>query len=98
MVSETYSWVIPKRYKITAEQAQNEILKLSEVTPHNIVELAKNENSPLHNEFNWNTEEKEIEKQAENMMNCIIVHKKDEDGKEIKGKAWATIFDILGAE
>lgn len=92
MVLKTYSWAIPK-YKITAEEAHKEISKLSEVTPHNIVELAKDENSPLHNEFEWNDTiagDKYREIQARDMLRCIIVHEENKDDKPTEIRAWVS--------
>lgn len=43
-----------KQYKADAKEAWKEVMSLEEVTPENIVELAKDEKSVIHNDFEWN--------------------------------------------
>ena len=50
---ELVSWKIEK-YKANATDAYTEISKLSEITPQNVVDLARNEDSVLHSDFEWN--------------------------------------------
>lgn len=50
---ESVTWKIDK-YKAKAEDAYAEISKLREITPQNVVDLARNEKSALHNDFEWN--------------------------------------------
>lgn len=91
MPVKNYSWAVQGIYKITAEQANEEISKLSEVTPHNIVELAKDENSPLHNEFEWNDTvagEKYREDQARKMLLAIIVKEEKVNKKLVETRAY----------
>lgn len=91
MSTKTYSWTMPGYFNITAEQAHNEIARLEKATPHNIVELARDEKSILHNYFEWDNEiagEKYREEQAKLMLRCIIVHEEKEDDKETTVRAW----------
>lgn len=93
MSAKTYSWTIPGYFKVTAEQAHNEIARLEKATPHNIVELARDENSILHNEFEWDNEiagEKYREEQAKLMLRCIIVHEEKGDEKTTEVRAWVS--------
>ena len=104
MVLKTYSWAIPK-YKIGVDVAVSELSKLKEKTPHNIVELARDENNPLHGEFEWNDTvagEKYREIQAREMLRCIIQHEEDESGKEITIRAFVNttetnVYDTIEA-
>lgn len=104
MVLKTYSWAIPK-YKVGVDVAINELSKLKEKTPHNIVELARDENNPLHGEFEWNDTvagEKYREIQAREMLRCIIQHEEDESGKEITIRAFVNttetnVYDTIEA-
>lgn len=50
---ELVSWKIDK-YKANATDAYAEISKLNEITPQNVVDLARNEDSVLHSDFEWN--------------------------------------------
>jgi hypothetical protein len=50
---EKVSWKIPK-YKADANKAYEEISKLESITPQNVVELARDKNSVIHNDFEWN--------------------------------------------
>jgi hypothetical protein len=50
---ENVSWKIPK-FKADANKAYEEISKLDSITPQNVVNLARNENSVLHDDFEWN--------------------------------------------
>ena len=40
-------------FKADPEKAYAEIMTLDEITSENVVELARNENSVIHNEFEW---------------------------------------------
>lgn len=74
-MEETYKWKIPK-YKASAEEAYKEISSLADVTPQNIVELARNENSAIHNDFEWNDTiagEKYRHIQAREMIQLLVI-------------------------
>ena len=49
-----YSWNVDGLYKEDPEQVAQELEKISEITPDNVVEAAKNKESVLHNMFEWN--------------------------------------------
>lgn len=44
------------KYKVSAEDCYAELQTLNEITPKNVVDLARNENSKLHNDFEWDNE------------------------------------------
>lgn len=71
---ELVSWKIDK-YKANATDAYAEISKLSEITPQNVVNLARNEESALHNDFEWNDSvagEKYRKMQAAEMIRMFV--------------------------
>lgn len=79
----TIFWKIPK-YKVSAEEAYKEISQLEEITPQNIVDLARNENSKIHNEFEWNDEiagEKYRNIQAQEMIRLFVIKPKSEEAE-----------------
>ena len=39
------------KYKVSAEDCYTELQTLKEITPQNVVNLARNEDSKLHNDF-----------------------------------------------
>ncbi len=41
-------------YRADPNKAYEEISSLKEITPQNVVDLARNENSVIHNDFEWN--------------------------------------------
>lgn len=41
------------RFKADAEEAYKELMTLDEITAKNVVELARNESSVIHDEFEW---------------------------------------------
>jgi len=43
-------------YKADPNKAYEEISSLKEITPQNVVDLARNEDSTIHNDFEWNDE------------------------------------------
>lgn len=44
------------KYKVSAEDCYAELQTLKEVTPRSVVDLAKNEDSKLHDDFEWDNE------------------------------------------
>jgi len=71
---ELVSWKIEK-YKANATDAYAEISKLSKITPQNVVELARDEKSILHNDFEWNDAiagEKYRKMQAAEMIRMFV--------------------------
>lgn len=71
---ELVSWKIDK-YKANATDAYAEISKLNEITPQNVVDLARNEGSVLHSDFEWNDSvagEKYRKIQAQEMIRMFV--------------------------
>lgn len=80
------SWKID-RYKADAKQAYDEITRLEKITPQNVVELARNENSVIHNDFEWNDEiagEKYRIIQAADMIRSFVIETKEEEKEPIR--------------
>ena len=70
-----YKWKIP-RYKCDAATAYKEIHSLDVINSQNIVDLARDENNPLHNDFEWDDAiagEKYRCEQASKMLQLLIV-------------------------
>lgn len=69
-------------YKADPNEAYKEITSLPEITPQNVVNLARSEKSVIHNDFEWNDEiagEKYRVLQAGEMIrNFVIEEKKTE--------------------
>lgn len=83
---ETVSWKIPK-YKATAQDAYEEISSLKEITPQNVVDLARDEKSKIHNDFEWNDEiagEKYRNIQASEMIRLLVFEPKTEDSEPVR--------------
>jgi hypothetical protein len=71
---QNVSWKIPK-YKADANLAYEEISKLENITPQNVVNLARSENSVLHNDFEWDDAiagEKYRNEQARQMIRMFV--------------------------
>lgn len=69
------------KYKVSAEDCYTEFQTLSEITPQNVVNLARNENSKLHNDFEWDNEiagEKYRLSQAREMIQLLAFKPKEE--------------------
>ena len=69
------------KYKVSAEDCYTELKTLSEITPQNVVNLARNENSKLHNDFEWDNEiagEKYRLSQAREMIQLLAFKPKEE--------------------
>ena len=77
-------WKIKGLYKANAETIYNEIMSIGEtVRPSDVVELARDENTALHNLFTWD-DSIAAEKYREHEAGCIIrnivvVEKDDSD-------------------
>lgn len=77
-------WKIKGLYKANAETIYNEIMSIGEtVKPSDVVELARDENTALHNLFTWD-DSIAAEKYREHEAGCIIrnivvVEKDDSD-------------------
>lgn len=78
MAAYTYSYgSVSKLFKNPAEVAGPICQKLREskqgLTPHSLVEASRDENAPLHNEFEWD-DSIAAEKYREQQASCIIRH------------------------
>lgn len=63
------------KYKVSAQDCYEELQTLREITPQNVVDLARSENSKLHNDFEWNNEtagEKYRLSQAREMIRLLV--------------------------
>ena len=70
------------KYKVSAEDCYSELQTLHEITPQNVVNLARNENSKLHNDFEWDNEiagEKYRLSQAREMIQLLAFEPKEEN-------------------
>ena len=79
-----YSWKTGSCISIDAEQAYAEMSTLSELTPANVLELARDEDSALHDAFEWDNSvaaEKYRLGQARHLIVSIVV-RQDEDKAE----------------
>lgn len=69
------------KYKVSAEDCYTELQTLSEITPQNVVDLARSEDSKLHNDFEWDNEiagEKYRLSQAREMIQLLAFEPKEE--------------------
>lgn len=69
------------KYKVSAEDCYAELQTLNEVTPRNVVDLARNEDSKLHNDFEWDNEiagDKYRLIQASEMIRHLVFEPKEE--------------------
>lgn len=67
------------KYKVSAEDCYTELQTLKEITPQNVVDLARNEDSKLHNDFEWDNEiagEKYRLSQAREMIQLLAFEPK----------------------
>ena len=46
-------WKFKNKYKSDPEEAYKEINSLEKITPQNVVDMARNEDSVIHNDFEW---------------------------------------------
>lgn len=79
-----YTWKTGSCISIDAEQAYAEMSSLSEITPANVLELARDEDTELHGAFEWDDSvaaEKYRLGQARHLIQCIVV-RQDDDKKE----------------
>lgn len=84
---ELVSWKIDK-YKANATDAYAEISKLNEITPQNVVDLARNEDSVLHSDFEWNDSvagEKYRKIQAQEMIRMFVFTPVKEKNEPTRG-------------
>lgn len=75
------------KYKADPNKAYEEISALKEITPQNVVNLARNENSVIHNDFEWNDEiagEKYRIIQARQMIQNFAIETKKEEKAPVR--------------
>lgn len=83
---QSVKWKIGK-YKADANKAYEEISSLSEITPQNVVNLARDEKSVIHNDFEWNDEiagEKYRNIQAGEMIRNFVIETKEEEKAQVR--------------
>lgn len=74
-------WKFEKKYKADPELAYSEINSLESITPQNVVDLARNEDSVIHNDFEWDDEvagEKYRVMQARDMLRSFVLIRDEE--------------------
>ena len=72
-------------FKADPEKAYAEIMTLDEITSENVVELARNENSVIHNEFEWDDAiagDKWRNQQARVLINNLVIEVEQPEIKE----------------
>lgn len=83
---QTVKWKF-MQYKADANEAYKEISTLKEITPQNVVNLARNENSVIHDDFEWNDEiagEKYRNIQARQMIQNFVIETKKEEKAPVR--------------
>ena len=89
-----YSWHIGYNYTQDPNEVGKELEKLGEnLTPENVVELARNEDSVLHNMFEWNDSiaaEKYRKAQATRIIVNLQVNVISDDEKPRQVRAFVT--------
>ena len=82
-----HSWKYGSCISIDAEQAYAEMSTLSEITPANVLELARDENSALHDAFEWDDSvaaEKYRLGQARKLIISIEVREEEDEKKNVR--------------
>lgn len=78
---QTVTWKF-KQYKADPNKAYEEISSLEEITPQNVVDLAKDEKSVIHNDFEWNDTiagaKYRVIQAGEMIRNFVLVTKEEE--------------------
>ena len=72
-------------YKADPEEAYKELMTLDEITSENVVALAKNENSVIHDEFEWDNEiagDKWRNHQARQLICNLVIEVEQPEKKE----------------
>jgi len=74
-------------YQANPNKAYEEISRLKEITPQNVVDLARNENSVIHNDFEWNDTvagEKYRNIQAREMIRNFVIVKEEKEAEPVR--------------
>lgn len=80
-------WKFESLYKADANEAYKEINKLEKITPQNVVDMARDEKSVIHEDFEWNDEiagEKYRVIQAQEMIRSFIVVPKKKEHQPMR--------------
>jgi hypothetical protein len=83
---ETVTWKLKGYYKADANKAYAEISALKDITPHNVVDLARNPSSEIHNDFEWNDAiagEKYRETQAQRMIRMFTFEREEKSEEPV---------------
>ena len=75
-----YSWNYGAKISIDPERAYNEMASLKEITPESVLKLARNEDTELHDAFEWDDSiaaEKYRLDQARYLIRSIVVREDD---------------------
>lgn len=73
------------RFKADAEEAYKELMTLDEITAKNVVELARNESSVIHDEFEWRDDvagAKWREHQARRLIDNLVIEVEQKEHPE----------------
>lgn len=84
-MSELIKWKVKGLYKADPQAVYNELQTLDEITPDAVVELARNENSVLHNEIDWDDEvaaEKWRKQQARLIICNLVIEVQEREDEE----------------
>lgn len=74
-------------YKADPNKAYEEVSSLDEITPENVLDLARNENSVIHNDFEWDDTvagERYRLIQARQMIQNFVIARQDKDAEPIR--------------
>lgn len=86
-----------KQYKADANKAYEEISSLAEITPQNVVNLARDEKSVIHNDFEWNDEiagEKYRNIQAGEMIRNFVLETVEEEKQPVRALQITTVTNV----
>ena len=75
------------KYKVSAQDCYDELQTLREITPQNVVDLARSKDSKLHNDFEWDNEiagEKYRLSQAREMIQLLAFEPNKETHEPIR--------------
>lgn len=78
-------WKFNGKYKADPELAYNEIQSLESITPQAVVDLARDENSVIHNDFEWDNDvagERYRRIQAQEMIRSFVLVEEPEERKQ----------------
>lgn len=95
MAAYSFEYRTPGLYKASAEVAGAVMMELSEseagLTPATLLDASRDENAPLHNEFEWRDDvaaEKYRLTQAQGLIRNVRIVVTKEDGNEIRERSF----------